>query len=143
MNHIKNLRPFHLAFPVFDLEEARDFYVNTLGCSIGRESDQWIDFNLYGHQVVAHLSPNEIKDESRNQVDGDAVPVRHFGVILENNEWQKLVDRLKTKGEDFLIEPRVRFEGKSGEQRTLFILDPSGNALEFKSFADDDHIFRR
>ena len=143
MNHIKNLRPFHLAFPVLDLEEARDFYMNTLGCSIGRESDQWIDFNLYGHQVVAHLSPNEIKDESRNQVDGDEVPVRHFGVILENNEWQKLVDRLKTKGEDFLIEPRVRFEGKSGEQRTLFILDPSGNALEFKSFAHDGHIFRR
>jgi len=143
MNHIKNLRPFHLAFPVLDLEEARDFYVNTLGCSIGRESDQWIDFNLYGHQIVAHLSPNEIKDESRNQVDGDEVPVRHFGVILENNEWQKLVDRLKTKGEDFLIEPRVRFEGKSGEQHTLFILDPSGNALEFKSFAHDGHIFRR
>ena len=143
MNHIKNPRPFHLAFPVLDLEEARDFYVNTLGCSIGRESDQWIDFNLYGHQVVAHLSPNEIKDESRNQVDGDEVPVRHFGVILENNEWQKLVDRLKTKGEDFLIEPRVRFEGKSGEQRTLFILDPSGNALEFKSFEHDGHIFRR
>ena len=143
MNHIKNPRPFHLAFPVLDLEEARDFYMNTLGCSIGRESDQWIDFNLYGHQVVAHLSPNEIKDESRNQVDGDEVPVRHFGVILENNEWQKLVDRLKTKGEDFLIEPRVRFEGKSGEQRTLFILDPSGNALEFKSFAHDGHIFRR
>ena len=143
MNHIKNLRPFHLAFPVLDLEEARDFYMNTLGCSIGRESDQWIDFNLYGHQIVAHLSPNEIKDESRNQVDGDEVPVRHFGVILENNEWQKLVDRLKTKGEDFLIEPRVRFEGKSGEQRTLFILDPSGNALEFKSFAHDGHIFRR
>ena len=143
MNHIKNPRPFHLAFPVLDLEEARDFYMNTLGCSIGRESDQWIDFNLYGHQIVAHLSPNEIKDESRNQVDGDEVPVRHFGVILENNEWQKLVDRLKTKGEDFLIEPRVRFEGKSGEQRTLFILDPSGNALEFKSFAHDGHIFRR
>ena len=143
MNYIKNLRPFHLAFPVFDLEEARDFYVNTLGCSIGRESDQWIDFNLYGHQIVAHLNLNEIQDVRRSQVDGDAVPVRHFGVILENNEWQKLVDRLKTKGEDFLIEPRVRFEGKSGEQRTLFILDPSGNALEFKSFADDDHIFRR
>jgi extradiol dioxygenase family protein len=143
MNHIKNLRPFHLAFPVVDLEKARDFYLNTLGCSMGRESDQWIDFNLYGHQIVAHLSPNEIKDESRNQVDGDEVPVRHFGVILENNEWQKLVDRLKTKGEDFLIEPRVRFEGKSGEQRTLFILDPSGNALEFKSFAHDGHIFRR
>ena len=143
MNHIKNLRPFHLAFPVLDLEEARDFYVNTLGCSIGRESDQWIDFNLYGHQIVAHLRPNEIKNESRNQVDGDEVPVRHFGVILENNEWQKLVDRLKTKGEDFLIEPRVRFEGKSGEQHTLFILDPSGNALEFKSFAHDGHIFRR
>lgn len=143
MNHIKNLRPFHLAFPVLDLEEARDFYVNTLGCSIGRESDQWIDFNLYGHQIVAHLNLNEIQDVRRSQVDGDAVPVRHFGVILENNEWQKLVDRLKTKGEDFLIEPRVRFEGKSGEQRTLFILDPSGNALEFKSFAHDGHIFRR
>jgi extradiol dioxygenase family protein len=132
-----------LAFPVLDLEEARDFYVNTLGCSIGRESDQWIDFNLYGHQIVAHLNLNEIQDVRRSQVDGDAVPVRHFGVILENNEWQKLVDRLKTKGEDFLIEPRVRFEGKSGEQRTLFILDPSGNALEFKSFAHDGHIFRR
>mgnify|MGYP000108980174 FL=1 len=143
MNHIKNLRPFHLAFPVLDLEEARDFYMNTLGCSIGRESDQWIDFNLYGHQIVAHLNLNEIQDVRRSQVDGDAVPVRHFGVILENNEWQKLVDRLKTKGEDFLIEPRVRFEGKSGEQRTLFILDPSGNALEFKSFAHDGHIFRR
>ena len=143
MNHIKNLRPFHLAFPVLDLEEARDFYVNTLGCSIGRESDQWIDFNLYGHQIVAHLNLNEIQDVRRSQVDGDAVPVRHFGVILENNEWQKLVDRLKTKGEDFLIEPRVRFEGKSGEQHTLFILDPSGNALEFKSFAHDGHIFRR
>jgi len=143
MNHIKNLRPFHLAFPVLDLEEARDFYMNTLGCSMGRESDQWIDFNLYGHQIVAHLNLNEIQDVRRSQVDGDEVPVRHFGVILENNEWQKLVDRLKTKGEDFLIEPRVRFEGKSGEQRTLFILDPSGNALEFKSFADDDHIFRR
>ena len=143
MNHIKNLRPFHLAFPVFDLEEARNFYVNTLGCSIGRESDQWIDFNLYGHQIVAHLNLNEIQDVRRSQVDGDAVPVRHFGVILENNEWQKLVDRLKTKGEDFLIEPRVRFEGKSGEQHTLFILDPSGNALEFKSFAHDGHIFRR
>ncbi len=143
MNHIKNIRPFHLAFPVVDLEKARDFYLNTLGCSMGRESDQWIDFNLYGHQIVAHLSPNEIQDVSRSQVDGDAVPVPHFGVILEKNEWQKLVDRLKTKGEDFLIEPRVRFEGKSGEQRTLFILDPSGNALEFKSFAHDDNIFRR
>lgn len=143
MNHIKNLRPFHLAFPVVDLEKARDFYLNTLGCSMGRESDQWIDFNLYGHQIVAHLSPNEIQDVSRSQVDGDAVPVPHFGVILEKNEWQKLVDRLKTKGEGFLIEPRVRFEGKSGEQRTLFILDPSGNALEFKSFAHDGHIFRR
>ena len=143
MGPAKTIRPFHLAFPVLDLEEARDFYVNTLGCSIGRESDQWIDFNLYGHQIVAHLSPNEIQDVSRSQVDGDAVPVPHFGVILENNEWQKLVDRLKTKGEDFLIEPRVRFEGKSGEQRTLFILDPSGNALEFKLFAHDGHIFRR
>ena len=143
MNHIKNIRPFHLAFPVVDLEKARDFYLNTLGCSMGRESDQWIDFNLYGHQIVAHLNLNEIQDVRRSQVDGDAVPVRHFGVILENNEWQKLVDRLKTKGEDFLIEPRVRFEGKSGEQRTLFILDPSGNALEFKSFAHDGHIFRR
>ena len=105
MNHIKNLRPFHFAFPVVDLEKARDFYLNTLGCSMGRESDQWIDFNLYGHQIVAHLSPNEIQDVSRSQVDGDAVPVPHFGVILENNEWQKLVDRLKTKGRNAHILP--------------------------------------
>lgn len=140
---MSGVRPFHVAFPVRDLEEAREFYTNTLGCMPARESEHWIDFNLFGHQVVAHLAPEEAKEADKNSVDGDAVPVRHFGVILERGDWEALSSRIKSSGNNFLIEPRVRFEGKPGEQRTLFLLDPSGNALEFKSFADDSFIFKK
>ena len=139
---MSSIRPFHVAFPVRDLEEARNFYTQTLGCSLGRESDLWIDFNLFGHQIVAHLSPEETQEAQKNSVDGDAVPVRHFGVILAMEDWEDLKDRIQKSGAQFLIEPRVRFEGKPGEQRTMFLLDPSGNALEFKSFADDTYIFQ-
>ena len=139
---MSSIRPFHAAFPVRDLEEARNFYTQTLGCSLGRESDLWIDFNLFGHQIVAHLSPEETQEAQKNSVDGDAVPVRHFGVILAMEDWEDLKDRIQKSGAQFLIEPRVRFEGKPGEQRTMFLLDPSGNALEFKSFADDTYIFQ-
>ncbi len=133
--------PFHLAFPVKDLAEARDFYVNLLGCKTGRSSDHWIDFDFYGHQVVAHLSPDEAKAALTNQVDGDAVPVRHFGVILEWNQWEALSEKLKQAKIKFVIEPHIRFEGKPGEQATMFFLDPSGNALEFKAFKDKAQIF--
>ena len=139
---MSSVRPFHVAFPVRDLKEARNFYTQTLGCSLGRESDLWMDFNLFGHQIVAHLSPEEARETQKNSVDGDAVPVRHFGVILETSDWDVLKDRIQKSGARFMIEPRVRFEGKPGEQRTMFLKDPSGNALEFKSFADDNYIFQ-
>lgn len=135
------MKPFHLAFPVSDLETTREFYCNVLGCTTGRTSDHWIDFNMYGHQVVAHLKPEETAQASTNQVDGDAVPVRHFGVILEMDEWNDLADRLKKSGIGFIIEPHIRFQGQAGEQATMFFLDPSGNALEFKAFADPSMIF--
>lgn len=135
------MKPFHLAFPVSDLEATRDFYCNVLGCTTGRTSDHWIDFNMYGHQVVAHLKPEETALASTNQVDGDSVPVRHFGVILEMDEWHDLADRLKKSGISFIIEPHIRFQGQVGEQATMFFLDPSGNALEFKAFADQSLIF--
>lgn len=135
------MKPFHLAFPVSDLETTREFYCNVLGCTTGRTSDHWIDFNMYGHQVVAHLKPEETAQTSTNQVDGDAVPVRHFGVILEMDEWNDLADRLKKSGIGFIIEPHIRFQGQAGEQATMFFLDPSGNALEFKAFADPSMIF--
>ncbi len=135
------MKPFHLAFPVSDLEATRDFYCNVLGCTTGRTSDHWIDFNMYGHQVVAHLKPEETALASTNQVDGDSVPVRHFGVILEMDEWHDLADRLKKSGISFIIEPHIRFQGQAGEQATMFFLDPSGNALEFKAFADQSMIF--
>lgn len=135
------MKPFHLAFPVSDLEATRDFYCNVLGCTTGRTSDHWIDFNMYGHQVVAHLKPEETALASTNQVDGDSVPVRHFGVILEMDEWHDLADRLKKSGISFIIEPHIRFQGQVGEQATMFFLDPSGNALEFKAFADQSMIF--
>ena len=134
-------RPFHLAFPVDNLEAARDFYINILGCSTGRTSDHWIDFNLYGHQVVAHLAPEETGQAVKNQVDGKDVPVRHFGVVLPWQEWHDLADNLKSHGIDFVIEPYIRFEGEVGEQATMFLLDPSGNALEFKSFKDPEQLF--
>ena len=133
---------FHLAFPVHDLEEARRFYAGLLGCRTGRESDRWIDFNFFGHQIVAHLAPLET-GTATNPVDGENVPVRHFGVILEWHEWQRLADKLKAAGVKFLIQPGIRFQGQAGEQATMFFKDPSGNALEFKAFRDRSQVFAR
>jgi len=136
-----NLPRFHLAFPVRDLAEARAFYGQLLGCREGRSSDEWVDFDFFGHQIVAHLSPSEGGAEGHNRVDGKDIPVRHFGVILEMPEWRDLAGRLGAANADFLLEPGVRFEGQPGEQATLFVRDPSGNALEFKAFADDAMVF--
>ena len=134
---------FHLAFPVHDLEKSRQFYVKILGCKEGRSSDHWIDFNLFGHQIVAHLSPNDCRSVSTNSVDGDNIPCRHFGVILPWNQWEKLVQSLRDLNYGFLIEPIIRFKSKPGEQGTFFINDPSGNALEFKSFKKDSMVFEK
>lgn len=134
---------FHLAFPVRDLAEARAFYGELLGCPEGRSSDEWVDFDFHGHQIVAHLSPGETGHRETNPVDGEDVPVRHFGVILTLPQWQVLADRLTAAGTDFVIAPQVRFKGLPGEQATMFFLDPSGNALEFKAFADDAMVFAR
>ncbi|MEX0608411.1 MAG: VOC family protein [Balneolaceae bacterium] len=139
----EKLNPFHLAFPVSDLEETYAFYHDLLGCKTGRRSDHWIDFNMWGHQVVAHLSPEEVGESKSNAVDGHEVPVKHFGVILEMDEWQTLADKLKSAGIKFVIEPYIRFKGEPGEQATMFFLDPSGNALEFKSFKDKGQIFAK
>jgi extradiol dioxygenase family protein len=133
---------FHLAFPVRDLAEARAFYGDRLGCPEGRAAAEWVDFDFHGHQIVAHLAPGGGAD-STNLVDGEAVPVRHFGVILETADWEALAARLIEAGTRFLIEPQIRFAGQAGEQRTMFFLDPSGNALEFKAFADDAQVFAR
>ncbi|MEP6573425.1 MAG: VOC family protein [Gemmatimonadota bacterium] len=135
--------PFHLAFPVRDLASARAFYGGVLGCAEGRSSDEWIDFDFYGHQVVAHLAPAELKKAETNQVDGHDVPVRHFGVILDWADWETLADRLRRAGTKFVLEPQIRFAGLVGEQATMFFLDPSGNALEFKSFKDMSRIFAK
>jgi len=134
---------FHLAFPVDDLAKARAFYGELLGCPEGRSSPEWVDFNFYGHQIVAHLAPGEIGHRSTSVVDGDNVPVRHFGAILAMNEWQALADRLVSAGTKFVIEPHVRFKGQAGEQATMFFLDPCGNALEFKSFQDMSQVFAK
>jgi len=134
---------FHLAFSVRDLAEARAFYGQLLGCREGRSSDEWVDFDFFGHQIVAHLSPSEAAAEAHNFVDGEAVPVRHFGVILEMAEWRDFASRLRAAEVDFLIEPGIRFAGSPGEQATLFVRDPSGNALEFKAFAHDSMVFAR
>ena len=136
-------RPFHLAFPVHDLDVARAFFGGLLGCAEGRSSPEWVDFDLYGHQIVAHLAPHECQVASTSRVDGDAVPVKHFGVVLPMQEWQALADTLSAAGTRFIIEPHVRFKGLAGEQATLFFLDPSGNALEFKAFADLDQLFAK
>jgi extradiol dioxygenase family protein len=138
---MNKLQPFHLAFPVHDLDEARRFYAGLLGCPTGRESNQWIDFDLYGHQIVAHLAPAEAA-AATNKVDGEDVPVRHFGVILEWDQWEELAERLKDKVQ-FVIEPGIRFKGQVGEQATMFFTDPSGNALEFKAFRDTSNLFRK
>jgi extradiol dioxygenase family protein len=134
---------FHLAFPVRDLTEARAFYGDLLGCPEGRSSDEWVDFDFRGHQIVAHLSPAEVGHKATSPVDGEDVPVRHFGAILTLPEWDALADRLKAAGIKFVIEPQVRFKGLPGEQATMFFLDPSGNALEFKAFADDSMVFAK
>jgi extradiol dioxygenase family protein len=139
--HEQKCPRFHLAFPVRDLAEARAFYGNTLGCQEGRSSDEWVDFDFFGHQIVAHLSDEFRRTQDKNHVDGEQVPVRHFGVILGMEEWRTLARRLEEQGAKFLIRPHIRFAGKSGEQATLFITDPSGNALEFKAFADDAMVF--
>ena len=136
---------FHLAFPVHDLAAARQFYGSIIGCAEGRSSDAWVDFNFYGHQLVAHLAPGECtvpaSSGASNAVDGHDVPVRHFGAIIPLADWQALADRLRDAGIDFVIEPHIRFPGQPGEQATMFFLDPSGNALEFKAFADLAQVF--
>jgi len=133
---------FHLAFPVRDLAEARAFYSGLLGCAEGRSSPEWVDFDFHGHQIVAHLAPGP-QSVATNPVDGENVPVRHFGVILDLPSWRTLADRLEAAGVDFILPPQVRFQDQPGEQATLFFLDPSGNALEFKAFADDARVFAR
>lgn len=134
---------FHLAFPVTDLEAARRFYVELLGCRVGREAGRWIDFDFHGHQLSAHLVDGGLPAEPVNEVDGKRVPVRHFGLILSWADWERLAARLRTAHAEFIIEPYVRFADKPGEQATMFLLDPAGNALEFKAFRDDSEIFRR
>ena len=136
-------QPFHLAFPVHDLQAARAFYGGLLGCAEGRSSDEWVDFDLFGHQVVAHLAPAECGHRGTNAVDGDAVPVRHFGVVLGMEQWEAMARALRAAGTTFVIEPHVRFKGQVGEQATMFFLDPSGNALEFKAFADPSRLFAK
>lgn len=140
------LRPFHIAFPVRDVQEARQFYGEILGCPEGRSADHWVDFNLYGHQIVAHYKPPSADTEGSthaNPVDGHDVPVPHFGIILEMDDWKSLRDRLVDAGIEFVIEPYIRFEGQVGEQATMFFLDPSGNALEFKAFNDLAQLFAK
>lgn len=132
---------FHLAFPVKELEQTLIFYRDLLGCKTGRSSDKWIDFDFWGHQVVAHLSPEDAGKSASNQVDGHEVPAKHFGVILEWDEFDRLARKLKDHGQKFVIEPYIRFKGEAGEQATMFLLDPSGNALEFKAFKDESQIF--
>lgn len=135
--------PFHLAFPVDDLDAARRFYGEVLGCPEGRSSDTWIDFDLFGHQIVTHLAPGRVTAKAANKVDADDVPVPHFGVVLPMDEWKDLAEKLRTQGVEFVIEPKIRFAGEVGEQATMFFLDPSGNALEFKGFRDMSTLFAK
>ena len=134
---------FHLAFPVTDLAQARAFYGGLLGCSEGRSDAEWIDFDFYGHQIVAYLAPGEAGRSATSGVDGDAVPVRHFGLVLAMPEWEALRDKLVAAGIQFIIEPQLRFEGTIGEQASMFFLDPSGNAIEFKAFKDPSRLFAK
>lgn len=137
------LPPFHLAFPVRDIEEARRFYGGTLGCPEGRSAPEWVDFDFYGHQIVAHLAPEDVGHRGTSAVDAHDVPVRHFGVVLSMAQWEALAAKLKDAGTAFVIEPCVRFKGEVGEQATMFFLDPSGNAIEFKAFADMASLFAK
>lgn len=136
-----DLPPFHLAFAVDDLAAARSFYGELLGCPEGRSADHWVDFNLHGHQIVAHLAPAAVRARATNPVDGDDVPVPHFGLVLPMEEWKAFAERLQQAGVEFVIEPTIRFEGEAGEQATMFLLDPAGNALEFKAMADPAKLF--
>jgi extradiol dioxygenase family protein len=138
-----SLPPFHLAFPVDDLAAARRFYGDLLGCPEGRSADDWVDFNLYGHQIVAHLAPEAVAARSSNAVDGEEVPVPHFGIVLGLDQWKALSERLVAAGTRFVIAPTVRFEGQPGEQATMFLLDPAGNALEFKAMAEPANLFAK
>ncbi|HVH37063.1 MAG TPA: VOC family protein [Sphingomicrobium sp.] len=135
--------PFHLAFPVDDLDAARAFYGGLLGCAEGRSSDHWIDFDFHGHQIVAHLSPDAVRARASNPVDGEEVPVPHFGLVLGMEDWRSLADRLSAAGVKFVIEPTVRFAGQPGEQATMFFYDPAGNALEFKAMANPANLFAK
>lgn len=135
--------PFHLAFPVHDIAQARRFYGDLLGCPEGRSAPDWVDFNFYGHQIVAHLAPDEVGHRSTSAVDGHNVPVRHFGAVLPMEQWQALADKLAAANTQFVIEPHIRFKGEVGEQATMFFLDPSGNAVEFKAFANLDALFAK
>ena len=137
------LPPFHLAFPVDDLAAARRFYGDLLGCPEGRSADHWVDFDLYGHQIVAHLAPDAASARATNPVDGDEVPVPHFGLVLPMDQWKVLAERLQSAGVQFVIEPTIRFKGEPGEQATMFFLDPAGNALEFKAMADPAKLFAK
>ena len=137
---VRCTQPFHLAFPVLDLDATRSFYVGVLGCREGRSAPRWVDFDLYGHQLSAHLR-EETGPVVTNEVDGDAVPVPHFGVVLEWENFQSLASRLRQADVAFIIEPKIRFKGQVGEQATMFLRDPSGNALEFKAFRDPANLF--
>jgi extradiol dioxygenase family protein len=138
-----SLPPFHLAFPVDDLAAARRFYGGLLGCPEGRSAEEWVDFDLHGHQIVAHLAPHAARARATNPVDGEDVPVPHFGIVLPMSAWKALASRLQQAGIDFVIEPTIRFEGQPGEQATMFFLDPAGNALEFKAMADPAKLFAK
>ena len=138
-----SLPPFHLAFPVDDLAAARGFYVELLGCAEGRSAEEWVDFDLHGHQIVAHLAPQQVRRRSTNPVDGEDVPVPHFGLVLPMAEWKALAERLRRANVEFVIAPTIRFEGQAGEQATMFLLDPSGNALEFKAMANPANLFAK
>ena len=137
------LPPFHLAFPVDDLAAARRFYGELLGCPEGRSADAWVDFDLHGHQIVAHLAPQQVRVRSTTPVDGEEVPVPHFGVVLDKQSWERLAERLTDAGVEFVIPPTVRFAGQPGEQATMFLLDPAGNSLEFKAMADPAKLFAK
>jgi uncharacterized protein len=135
--------PFHLAIPVNDIARARKFYTKVLNCQEGRSTEMWIDFDFYGHQLVVHLDPDHLGPSIANAVDGHSVPVPHFGVVLEWDVWQNLAEKMQNVGTDFVIEPYIRFRGEVGEQATMFFLDPSGNALEFKAFKDIGQLFAK
>lgn len=138
----RTIPPFHLAFPVHDLTAARTFYGGLLGCPEGRSSEDWVDFDFRGHQIVAHLAPDQCTPVQANAVDGQAVPVRHFGLVLPMEDWKALAEELTGKV-DFVIEPYIRFRGEPGEQATMFFMDPSGNAIELKAFADIGQLFAK